>query len=90
MAEAGADARLAQALAAQIQHMIAHGRLDARCEEDPGRGRPIRAGDILVLVRRRNADFFDALQRYDSGELVEAGPAGCDSDKCLLPLAKKG
>ncbi|NBV58639.1 MAG: ribonucleoside-triphosphate reductase, adenosylcobalamin-dependent [Synechococcaceae bacterium WB4_2_0811] len=42
-----------------------------------------------VLVRRRNADFFDALQRYDSGELVEAGPAGCDSDKCLLPLAKK-
>ncbi len=43
-----------------------------------------------VLVRRRNADFFDALQRYDSGELVEAGPAGCDSDKCLLPLAKKG
>ena len=43
-----------------------------------------------VLVRRRNADFFVALQRYDSGELVEAGPAGCDSDKCLLPLAKKG
>ncbi|WP_341885883.1 ribonucleoside-triphosphate reductase, adenosylcobalamin-dependent [Synechococcus sp. UW140] len=43
-----------------------------------------------VLVRRRNADFFDALQRYDSGELVEAGPAGCDSDKCLLPLAKQG
>ena len=42
-----------------------------------------------VLLRRRNADFFDALQRYDSGELVEAGPAGCDSDKCLLPLAKK-
>jgi ribonucleotide reductase class II len=35
-----------------------------------------------------NEDFFDALQRYDSGELLEAGPAGCDSDKCLLPQSK--
>ncbi len=41
-----------------------------------------------VLDRRRTADFFEALQRYDQGELMEAGPAGCDSDKCLLPLAK--
>ena len=41
-----------------------------------------------VVKRRVNNDFFDALQRYDGGELTEAGPAGCDSDKCLLPLAK--
>ena len=41
-----------------------------------------------VIERRVNNDFFDALQKYDSGELTEAGPAGCDSDKCLLPLAK--
>ena len=41
-----------------------------------------------VVKRRVSNDFFDALQRYDSGELTEAGPAGCDSDKCLLPLAK--
>ncbi|MFZ9173291.1 ribonucleoside-triphosphate reductase, adenosylcobalamin-dependent, partial [Vulcanococcus sp.] len=41
-----------------------------------------------VVERRRTNDFFEALQRYDSGELMEAGPAGCDSDKCLLPLAK--
>ncbi|MEN9495037.1 MAG: ribonucleoside-triphosphate reductase, adenosylcobalamin-dependent [Cyanobacteriota bacterium] len=41
-----------------------------------------------VVQRRRTGDFFEALQRYDSGELMEAGPAGCDSDKCLLPLAK--
>jgi ribonucleotide reductase class II len=41
-----------------------------------------------VAGRRRTADFFEALQRYDGGELMEAGPAGCDSDKCLLPLAK--
>jgi len=43
-----------------------------------------------VLGRRRCSDFFEALQRYDGGELQEAGPAGCDSDKCLLPLAKQG
>ena len=41
-----------------------------------------------VVARRRTVDFFEALQRYDGGELIEAGPAGCDSDKCLLPLAK--
>ena len=41
-----------------------------------------------VLKRRTNDNFFDALNKYDQGELTEAGPAGCDSDKCLLPLAK--
>ncbi|MFM9102773.1 MAG: ribonucleoside-triphosphate reductase, adenosylcobalamin-dependent, partial [Cyanobium sp.] len=41
-----------------------------------------------VEGRSRTADFFEALARYDRGELMEAGPAGCDSDKCLLPLAK--
>ncbi len=41
-----------------------------------------------VIKRRNNCDFFDGLSRYDQGELSEAGPAGCDSDKCLLPLAK--
>ena len=41
-----------------------------------------------VIERKVNNDFFDALNKYDIGELSEAGPAGCDSDKCLLPLAK--
>ncbi len=42
-----------------------------------------------VAARRRTACFFEALQGYDGGEQpLEAGPAGCDSDKCLLPLAK--
>jgi len=41
-----------------------------------------------VIKRRKDCDFFDALSQYDLGELTEAGPAGCDSDKCLLPLAK--
>lgn len=39
-----------------------------------------------VLERRVSTNFFEALGRYDLGELTEAGPAGCDSDKCLLPL----
>ena len=43
-----------------------------------------------VIQRRSCDDFFAALRRYDGGELLEAGPAGCDSDKCLLPLASPG
>ncbi len=40
-----------------------------------------------VMKRRVSNNFFEALNKYDIGELTEAGPAGCDSDKCLLPLA---
>jgi ribonucleotide reductase class II len=43
---------------------------------------------LRSVERRVSSNFFEALQRYDQGELTEAGPAGCDSDKCLLPLAK--
>ena len=38
------------------------------------------------MKRRESSNFFEALSKYDLGELSEAGPAGCDSDKCLLPL----
>jgi ribonucleotide reductase class II len=41
-----------------------------------------------VEGRRRTSDFHAALARYDAGELLEAGPAGCDSDKCMLPENK--
>jgi ribonucleotide reductase class II len=41
-----------------------------------------------VEGRRRTQDFHAALARYDAGELLEAGPAGCDSDKCMLPENK--
>lgn len=41
-----------------------------------------------VLVRRKTDEFHQTLSRYDLGELTEAGPAGCDSDKCLLPEQK--
>jgi ribonucleotide reductase class II len=42
-----------------------------------------------VVTRCQINDFHVALSRYDLGELGEAGPAGCDSDKCLFP-EKKG
>ncbi|MBE9230154.1 ribonucleoside-triphosphate reductase, adenosylcobalamin-dependent [Cuspidothrix issatschenkoi LEGE 03284] len=38
-----------------------------------------------VKARRKTDDFCGALSRYDSGELAEAGPSGCDSDKCMFP-----
>lgn len=41
-----------------------------------------------VLLRRRTDNFQQSLSRYDSGEMFEAGPAGCDSDKCMLPEKK--
>lgn len=43
-----------------------------------------------VKARRQTDDFYGALTRYDLGELMEAGPAGCDSDKCLLPEKPMG
>jgi ribonucleotide reductase class II len=41
-----------------------------------------------VEMRRQTDDFHAVLSRYDSGELMEAGPAGCDSDKCMMPRTK--
>ena len=40
-----------------------------------------------VLRRRTNEDFIDALSKHDKGDDYEAGPAPCDSDKCLIPGA---
>ncbi|MCS6959655.1 MAG: ribonucleoside-triphosphate reductase, adenosylcobalamin-dependent [Pseudanabaenaceae cyanobacterium SKYGB_i_bin29] len=36
-----------------------------------------------VLARRKTDDFHAALAKYDRGVQEEAGPAPCDSDKCL-------
>ncbi|MEH2409037.1 ribonucleoside-triphosphate reductase, adenosylcobalamin-dependent [Nostoc sp.] len=38
-----------------------------------------------VKARRKTDDFCTVLSRYDSGEMPEAGPSGCDSDKCMFP-----
>jgi ribonucleotide reductase class II len=41
-----------------------------------------------IAERRTESNFQAALARYDQGVIMEAGPAGCDSDKCLLPEVK--
>ena len=41
-----------------------------------------------VERRRQKNDFHAALSRYDSVQFSEAGPAGCDSDKCLFSEQK--
>ena len=38
-----------------------------------------------VLERRKSDDFYELLLKYDTKVEDFAGPAGCDSDKCLLP-----
>jgi ribonucleotide reductase, class II len=44
---------------------------------------------VGVMKRRQTAEFHTALSRYDLGnKSEESGPAGCDSDKCLLPDVK--
>ncbi len=41
-----------------------------------------------VTTRQQTTDFYGALSRYDSGFSLAEGPAGCDSDKCMLPEKK--
>ncbi len=41
-----------------------------------------------VATKQQTSDFYAALSRYDSGFSLAEGPAGCDSDKCMLPEAK--
>jgi ribonucleotide reductase class II len=51
---------------------------------------PINKNTYLALIqevenRRISNDFQALLRRHDFGDATEAGPIGCDSDKCLLP-----
>ena len=72
--------RLAQAIAETIATWIgSHEML-------PSRGRPIRAGDILILVRRRTA-FFEQLVRALKAR--EIGVAGIDRLVLARQLAVK-
>lgn len=43
-----------------------------------------------VKSRQQTQDFYAALSRYDSGEATVEGPAGCDSDKCMMPEQQGG
>ncbi|NMJ41223.1 double-strand break repair helicase AddA [Roseomonas sp. JC162] len=58
----GAAQRLATLIAARIRHMLDHATLPARVEKgrDQPNGRPVRPGDILVLVRARARGGFVA------------------------------
>ncbi|PKU21509.1 double-strand break repair helicase AddA [Telmatospirillum siberiense] len=66
-------ARLAQLVARRIEAMVKGGEILA------SRGRPIRPGDVLVLVRRRNA-FVEELVR----ELKTLGIAVAGADRMVL------
>ncbi len=58
--------RLAQTLAAQIKDWI--GR-----EDLPSKGRPVQAGDIMILVRRRNSFVDEMVRALKALEIPVAG-----------------
>lgn len=41
-----------------------------------------------VIARRKPGTYYEHLMRHDKGWTSEEGATGCDSDKCLFPLAK--
>jgi ribonucleotide reductase, class II len=41
-----------------------------------------------VLERQSTTDFYGALSQFDQGFSLAEGPAGCDSDKCMMPEKK--
>jgi ATP-dependent helicase/nuclease subunit A len=65
----GADALLAEALAARIAHWLETG------EQLPARGRAMRPGDILVLMRKRTGGFIPRLLRALKERGVPVGGA---------------
>ncbi len=71
---AGPDALLAEAIAARIADWLARG------EPLPARGRPMRAGDILILVRKRTGGLVPRLVRA----LKEKGVAVGGADRMKL------
>ncbi len=73
-----ADARLAVRIARHIKDML------DRHEELPAKSRPIRPGDIMVLVRRRT-EFVDHLIK--ALKLVDVPVAGSDRMKVTSQLA---
>jgi ATP-dependent helicase/nuclease subunit A len=64
---AAPHARLARAIAATIGHWLASGEMLA------ARGRPLRPGDIMVLVRRRNAFVGELLRALKQRGIPVAG-----------------
>ena len=69
---------LARRIAQMIADWLAPGSTERVCDEK-GLGRPIRAGDVMILVRRRNA-FFEAVIRA----LKEKGVPVAGADRLQL------
>ncbi|MCV2882119.1 double-strand break repair helicase AddA [Actibacterium sp. XHP0104] len=61
--------RLANQIAAQIAHMIEN---ESLADKDRGR-RPLRAGDVLILVQRRSELFHEIIRACKSAGLPVAG-----------------
>jgi len=58
--------RLAEAIAAQIRHWMDHEML-------PNQGRRLKAGDVMILVRRRNVFFEAMVQALKAANVPVAG-----------------
>ncbi|THD74535.1 MAG: double-strand break repair helicase AddA [Phenylobacterium sp.] len=69
--EASANRRLAKKIAAEIAALIARG--DAVFDKEARAWRPARAGDVLILVRRRRALFEEILRALKHAGIPVAG-----------------
>jgi len=67
----GANRRLAEKIAIEIQALIARG--DAVFDKEDGVWRPAHAGDVIVLVRRRKALFEEVLRALKRRNVPVAG-----------------
>ena len=61
------DRHLAELIAEKIHHWLTHGEIL------PSAGRPIQAGDILVLIRRRNAFSYHLVKALKDRMIEVAG-----------------
>ncbi|WP_036292604.1 double-strand break repair helicase AddA [Methylosinus sp. PW1] len=71
--EAGPPARLARKIARKVKALLAP--QNGECVEDRGAMRPVRPGDVMILVRKRDA-FFEGVIRALKAEAIPV--AGAD------------
>ena len=77
----GDEGYISTALLARFDDLQTFPRLPFEPIDEPTYNRLVQE----VEERRITEDFQLALSIYDTGEQPESGPAGCDSDKCMLP-----
>ncbi len=69
-AEPESHVKLARAITVRVRNMLDGGEL---LPDGEGGGRPIRPGDIMILVRRRSDLFYAVIQELKAGGLPVAG-----------------